>query len=189
MKRLALITITVVLSVLLLAGSAPSVAESSRGLRGHVAFGTQWAGGMDIFIDFHVREVNPITHRAVGAVSWRIWHPWHEDFPFEGWRYLEARASCVAFHEDVNGSRSAILVSRIVRKTGWGQGEPGEYAYWWLHDSETGDQLAINYFQHDDPLTPEDEFYEFFPRGKPPKCERFPFVFWSDLEIGDLAIQ
>ena len=189
MKKCALITLSLVVLVLVLTGSAPSLASSSHSARGHVAFHADWAGGMDIFIDFDVREVNPATHRARGTVSWRIWHPWHEDFPFEGWRYLDARASCVAISEDNDGNHSAILVSRIVRKTGWGQGEPGEYAYWWLNDSEAGDQQAINYYRQDDPATPEDEWYEFFPRGKPPKCAPFPFVFSSDFELGDLAIQ
>ena len=181
MKRLALITVIVVVSVLSLVGSAPSVAVSSRGMRGHVAFGTEWAGGMDIFIDFDVREANPHTHRAWGPVSWKIWHKvW-------GWREVKAHAACVLFGEEPG---EAILVARIFHKTGWGQGEPGEYAYWWLTDSEDGDLHRIKYYRLDDPETPEDEWYEFFPRGRPPDCEFFtttePPV---GITMGDLAIQ
>jgi hypothetical protein len=135
---------------------------------------------MDIFIDFDVREVNSDNHRATGPVRWRIWH---EE---RGWRKVDANAACVQFDED---EQTAILVSRIVRKSGWGQGKPGEYAYWWLHDSEEGDQHGINYYRLDDPTTPEDEWYEFFPRGRAPDCEYFDlFEPPVDIGLGDLAI-
>jgi hypothetical protein len=136
---------------------------------------------MDIFIDFDVRQVNPDTYEAVGPVQWKIWHAaW-------GWREVDAQATCVNIDREAG---EAILVSRIVRKSGWGVGEPGEYAYWWLRDSEAGDQHSINYYRLDDPTTPENEWYEFFPRGRPPACEPFDrFEPPVDIDLGDLAIR
>jgi hypothetical protein len=138
---------------------------------------------MDIFIDFDVREVDPDTQTATGSVEWKIWH---EEM---GWRAVDARATCVQFGQDGDGNPTTVLVSRIVRQTGWGQGEPGEYAYWWLRDSADGDLHSINYYRPFDPDHPED-FQEFFPRGQAPDCEEFPFFEPPEvMDLGDLAIE
>jgi hypothetical protein len=181
MNKRFLIVLVLVAVLPLLGGAAPTLADSPRVIQGQTGIQGPWAGGMDIFIDFDVREVNPHTHRAWGPVSWKIWHKeW-------GWREVKARAACVFFGEEMG---NAILVSRIVHKTGWGQGEPGEFAYWWLTDSEGGDLHRINYYRLDDPDTPEDEWYEFFPRGRPPDCEFFtPTEPPIGIAMGDLAIQ
>ena len=103
---------------------------------------------------------------------------------------MDAHATCVLFGAAVGEDpESAILVSRILRKTGWGQGEPGEYAYWWLRHSEV-DQHGINYYRLDDPATPEDGGYEFFPRGRGPSCEYLELAEPPvDVGLGDLGIQ
>jgi len=173
MKKRILILLMFMTLPLMVGGSAPALADYQRTVVGLAVFHAPWEGGMDIFIDLDVREVSSDTHRATGPVSWRIWH---EEW---GWREVDAYASCVQIDEEAG---EAILVSRIVRKTGWGQGEPGEYAYWWVHDSGEGDQFAINYYSMD-------PFYEFFPRGRPPDCECFDQVEPPiDFELGDLAI-
>jgi len=133
---------------------------------------------MDIFMDFDVREVNPDTHKAKGSCSWTIWH---EEL---GWRQLDAHPTCVVFDED---TQTAVFVSRIVHKTGFGDGEKGEYAYFWVRDGDPDDpdQWSSKIYQ-------ADPFYEFWPKGKPPACEYFdpadigrPIL---DVELGDLAI-
>lgn len=184
MKKRILILLILSALHLMLGASVPALAESPRGIVGRIVLRAPWAGGMDIFIDFNVREVNPDTHEATGSCNWKIWHKeW-------GWRAVDATATCVLFGEDVGGDpQTAILVSRIETKTGWGQGEPGEYAYWWLRDSEEGDQFSINYYRLDDPNTEEDEWYEFFPAGSPPDCAYFESTEPSlDFERGDLTI-
>ena len=176
MKKRNLMLLVSVALPLMLAGSAPALAGSPRGIVGHIAFQAPFEGGMDLFVDFDVHEVNPDTHKATGSCSWTIWH---EEM---GWRQLDAHPTCVLFDE---GSQTAVFVSRIVHKTGFGQGEPGEYAYFWVRDGDP-DQWSSKIYQ----ATP---FYEFWPRGKPPTCEYFDP---SDLgrpifsvELGDLAIR
>jgi hypothetical protein len=178
------IAVLALLAVFLVLGASPhSVAGSERGVKGMVGFHGPWAGGMDIFIDFDVREVNPDTQTATGSVSWKIWHQ------EMGWRAVDAHATCVQFGEDEGGNPTVVLVSRIVRKTGWGQGEPGEYAYWWLRDSAEGDLHSINYYRPFDPNHPED-FQEFFPRTLAPDCKEFPFFEPPEvMDLGDLAIE
>ena len=183
MKTRILVLLVLIASLFTLGVSPPSMAESERGVTGTIGFHGPWAGGMDIFIDFDVREVNPDTQRATGSVRWKIWH---EEM---GWRAVNARATCVQFDKDEDDNPTAILVSRIVRKTGWGQGEPGEYAYWWLRDSTEGDLHSINYYRPFDPDHPED-FQEFFPRDHAPDCEGFSFFEPPEvIDLGDLAIE
>jgi hypothetical protein len=188
-KRIVMLLVLAAL-VLALGASLPAWADSPRTIVGRTGEHAPFAGGMDIFISFDVREIDPKTFEAAGPVSWSIYHPWSEQFPFGGWRQVEAQAVCVRFGEDVEGQdpRTAILVSRITRKAGWGQGEPGEYAYWWLLDSPEGDQSAINYYRRDDPDTEENEMYEFFPQGSPPGCEYFETSGARELQVGDLTI-
>jgi hypothetical protein len=185
MRKRLLIPALVLVSVFALGASAPPQDEAPSTLEGLIVFHGPWAGGMDIFIDFNVRQVDPDTYRASGPVRWKIWHK------EMGWRAVDAYASCVRFGEDAAGNPTAILVSRIVRKRGWGVGKFGEYAYWLLTDAPDGDRHSINYYRLDDPSTPEDEWYEFFPRGLPgPRCE--PFDLTEDpvvVGMGDLAIR
>jgi hypothetical protein len=184
MNKRLLVPLVLMLSALTLGASSPALTESPRSIEGLVVFHGPWAGGMDIFIDFDVRQIGHHTQRAFGPVRWKIWHAdW-------GWREVDAYASCVAFGENDVGNPTAILVSRILRKRGWGQGEPGEYAYWLLTDGPEGDLHSINYYRLDDPVTPEDEWYEFFPAGLPPRCEPFdPVEAPTTIDMGDLAIQ
>jgi hypothetical protein len=184
MRRLVASVLVVVASVLLLGAAPPTETGSPRTIEGLIVFHGPFAGGMDIFIDFDVRQIDPYNQRATGPVRWKIWHK------ERGWREVDAVASCVQFGVDEAGNPTAILVSRILRRRGWGQGEPGEYAYWLLRDREEGDLHSINYYRLDDPTTPENEWYEFFPRGLPPRCE--PFNLFEPpvpVDLGDLAIQ
>ena len=124
----------------------------------------------ELWIDFDVKEVSARSHRATGEVIWRIYN---EDM---GWRVVRGHPSCVLFGEDVGEDpHTAVLVTRIQQLDGWGQGLPGEYAFWWLHDNGDNDQFAILDYS-------ADPWYEFFPRGKPPECAYFDP--WLVIDIG-----
>jgi hypothetical protein len=176
MKKRTLILLVLMTLPLMLGGSMPVLAGSSRAIVGHVAFHAPFAGGMDIFLDLDVREVNPDTHEATGSCSWTIWHEGM------GWRQLDAHPTCVVFDED---TQTAVFVSRIVHKTGFGQGKPGEYANFWVRDGDP-DQWSSAIYQ-------ADPFYEFWPRGKPLACEHFDPADLGrpifDVELGALAIR
>lgn len=63
-------------------------------------------------------------------------------------------------------------MSRIVSRTGWGWGEPGEYAKFWVRDGGMpggeGDQWIMQSYQF------EPEWIEFWPADvPPPDCESF----------------
>lgn len=175
MKKRILILLLLMTLPLILGGSTPALAGSPRAIVGHTAFWAPFAGGMDIFLDLDVREVNPDTHEATGSCSWTIWH---EEM---GWRQLDAHPTSVVFDE---GTQTAVFVSRIIHKTGFGEGEPGEYAFFWVRDGDP-DQWGSAIYQ-------ADPFREFWPRGNPPACEYFdpadlgrPIL---DVELGALAI-
>lgn len=145
----------------------------SRGITGKVSFPAppEWGNELDLWIDFDLQEVNTSNHQAAGEIKWRIWNK------EAGWRELNSQPSCVLFGEDVGQDPdTAIVVACIKHKEGWGDGLPGEYAYWWLRDGGDDNLMAIlNY--SDDP------WYEFFPKGRPPACEFFePGLF---IEIGE----
>jgi hypothetical protein len=74
MKARILITLVLMGLLLTIGGSAPVLATSPRGIVGRIGFHGPWPGGMDIFIDFDVREVNPDKHNAMGSCMWMIWH-------------------------------------------------------------------------------------------------------------------
>jgi hypothetical protein len=173
-KRILILLMLVTVPLGLAAASADSEAPG-RKVTGDAWFTAPWEGGMTIWLSLDIREVNPKTHRATGQVNWKIWHDeW-------GWRELDAHPSCVLFGADVDEDpNTAIFVSRIVHKSGWGEGEPGEYAYWWVRDGEP-DQFGINYFSFD-------PFLEFWPRGKPTACAYFSPGMLHDLQ-GDLVVE
>ena len=89
----------------------------------------------------------------------------------------------VAFGEH-EGAPAAAFVAEITRVSGWGQGVPGEYAYYWVRDGGTparqGDQFAINYYSLD-------PFYEFYPAGAPPTGAYFTPFLAIDLLGGNRA--
>jgi hypothetical protein len=157
------ILILMMIMVILLAAIPMTQAKTSRGISGSVSFPAppEWGVELDLWIDFDLREVNASTHRATGEIDWRMWN---EEL---GWRQLDSHPVCVLFGEDVGeDADTVIVVTRIQQKEGWGDGLPGEYAYWWLRDDGDNDQMAILDYSYD-------PWYEFFPRGKAPDCEYF----------------
>ena len=123
----------------------------------------QW-GGVAVSLRFDVREVNPETHEAAGFVDWRNFQPQPPDGePY--WKAVDGDARYIFFGADVPGGdpNTVVVIPQITSKLGWGQGEPGEYGYFWFRDGgETEpDQWGMRYYSMD-------PWYEFYPAGQPP---------------------
>jgi hypothetical protein len=186
MKKRKVILLALIAVLVLFAGSTTALALYNRRITGHVGFFVpEWGPpsnpGVAISMYYDVRELGK-SGRARGQVSWMIYH---EDM---GWRHVDSRPICVVFGEH-EGKSAAVFVARIVNKVGWGPGEPGEYAYYWVRDGGTpgseGDQWGSKSYQYD-------PFIEFWPADDPPPCEYYvpdhppqPI----DVQGGDLVIR
>jgi hypothetical protein len=119
-----------------------------------------WGGEFHVWNKGEIKEINPLTHAARGKYNWTIFNP---EF---GWRSAKSDVICVAYGQD---GHNAAFIARITEINGWGQGVPGEYAYFWLKDGKStgeSDASAVNYYSFD-------PFYEFWPAGDPPDCNYF----------------
>ena len=181
MKR----SITLVLVMLLMlvvgaAGAPPAYAYTQHKVTGHVEFPLfEWAPGLRIWFYFDVREVSPRNHEAAGAVNWAIYNP--AETPV--WRYVSSTPVCAAFKDS-----SAVMVVKLREVRGWGAGEPGQFARFWVRDGGKAgphtDQWGLQSYN-------EAEFIEFWPADQPPDCtSKFDFDWPTpvDIERGDLAI-
>ena len=168
MKRRILILLVLVVALFAFTGSTSISSRRRRGITGSVGFyvpewGPPQARGVRIWMHYNVREIGRKRRRASGQVSWMIYNE------LLGWRYVDSSPVCVVFgkHE---GKPAAVFVSRIVNKIGWGPGEPGEYAYYWVRDGGTpgseGDQWGATNYQYE-------PFIEFWPADDPPPCKYF----------------
>jgi hypothetical protein len=179
-KRALFIVSVLAIALLLLGGTTSALAKSHRKITGDFYFPSPpaWGVDLDIWLTLSIHEVDPSTGEARGNCNWRIYH---EEW---GWRELEAQLVSVAFGEH-DGAPAAAFVAEITAVSGWGQGVPGEYAYFWVRDGGTparkGDQFAINYYSLD-------PFYEFYPAGTPPACTYFTPFLAIDLAGGNLVI-
>ena len=168
--------------------------ESQRGIQGelHIPGVEPW-GGVTVSMDVDVQETDAAAHTASGHVNWRNYQP----DPPEGdthWRAVDADARYVFFGADEeNGDpNAAVVIAQLKRQDGWGQGEPGEYAYFWLRDggSEGADQWGMRYFSLD-------PWYEFYPAAAPPVADGYftveemqadDAVLPLDVEVGGVTI-
>jgi hypothetical protein len=82
-------------------------------------------------------------------------------------------------------AQAAIVISQITEKTGPGEGEPGEYACFWVRDSDAADQFGIHYYSD---FHPEVGFKEYFPADELPLLEYAEPVKVIDVENGELTI-
>ena len=181
MRKRVLLTLSMLALVLgLFGGSTAVLAHAHRKITGDFYFEAppEWGIDLDLWITLNVHELDPITGEAKGNCSWKMYH---EEM---GWRELEADLVSVAFGEH-EGAPAAAFVSKITSASGWGQGVPGEYAYFWVRDGGTparrGDQFGINYYSLD-------PFYEFFPAGDPPDIAYFTPFLAIDILDGNLVI-
>jgi len=125
----------------------------------------------NLAISFHadVQEINPTTHEAQGAVNWVIYSPTPQDGG-SGWRVLESQAKYAIFGAEIPGADpdTVVLITQITAHNGWGQGKPGEYAYFWLKD---GGKTAAD--QWGDVSYKLDPWTEYFPANEPPSVANY----------------
>ena len=123
-----------------------------------------------------MREVNPESHAAAGTVRWGVY-----DVLQRQWKLVKADAKYVFF--DASGQRALVLAA-ITEKSGEGEGEPGEYASFWVHDAAQ-DQFGMHYFSD---YHPEVGYKEFFPADQLPPLEYAEPGEVIAVETGDVAV-
>jgi hypothetical protein len=162
-------------------GEALAVApvSSQRAVNGQFGFPSPRAWGVDLWItqDFAVREVDSATHSAAGKVNWGVY-----DVLARQWKLIKADARYVFFDD---GGQNALVLSQITEKGGEGEGEPGEYAAFWVHDSGKQDQFGMFYYSD---FHPDLGFKEFFPADDLPPLEYAAPAEVIAVEIGDVVI-
>jgi len=173
-------------------GAAPD--ENLRRVSGEIYLPgvPQW-GGVTISMDFDFAELDPETHEAAGYINWHNVMPNAEE-GMPTWKGVESEVKYVLFGEDFEAGEpnAVVVITQIVSKEGWGQGEPGQYAYFWMRDgAEAGpDQWGMRYYSFD-------PFQEFYPEESPPLAEGYftveamqadDPVLPLDVELGDIAL-
>jgi hypothetical protein len=152
----------------------------------------QW-GGVTVSMDFDFAELDPETHEATGYIDWHNVMPNAEEGT-PTWKGVESEARYIFFGEDVEGGEpdAVVVITQIASKGGWGQGEPGQYGYFWFSDGgEAGpDQWGMRYYSFD-------PFQEFYPADSPPVDDGYftaedmhadgP-VLPLDVELGDIEL-
>lgn len=179
-KRILMVLVLV--AVLTLVGSRFAQATAFRRVEGDVAYRSppEWYidPPLKIWMHYDVQQIGR-SHHVSGQVSWMMYSE------TDGWRYLDSRPTCMVIGEH-EGKPSAVIVTQIVERIGWGWGEPGEYAYFWVRDGGTpgseGDQWGMAYYSFD-------PFTEFYPANDPPPCEYFTPFLQIAIEGGDLDIR
>jgi hypothetical protein len=194
-----LFTILLLLAALVLSACQPirpqAVSGALRHVQGEIFLPgvPQW-GGVSVSMRIDFSEVNPTTHEATGFINWRNFQPQ----PPSGetyWKVVDSDVRYVFFGVDVaNGDpNTVVVITQLKAKEGWGQGEPGEYGYFWFRDgAEDGtDQWGMRYYSFD-------PWYEFYPADKSPveagyftlaEMQADDPVLPLTVEIGGLTIQ
>lgn len=162
MKRCTWI-VTVLLVALLLATGSAFAGDGSGEITGGINLEPpNWGAYFRVWVNFDVHEVNASTHEADGMIRAQVYTPMF------GWKRLWYQAECVSFGE-VEGNPAAIVVAKIVRRTGWDDvpnpGDPGEYLRWQVVDGGTpgrnGDSFTIEYYDYANFI----EYWPEFPDG------------------------
>ena len=174
------ITICVVLASLLLSGCQPLVLQDSsdleaempalRTVQGEIYLPSvpEW-GGTTVTMDFDFAELDPDVHTAAGYINWRNVIPGLAAGE-PHWKAVESEVKYVFFGEDVPGQdpHCFAVLTQITDKQGWGEGQPGDYAYFWFRDGVDGmaDQWGMKYYSFD-------PFAEFYPAAEAPVGEGY----------------
>jgi len=200
-KRTMFIVVVVVILVMLVTASvALAKSHSFHKVTGRPYFLVEAWGNTEIRNRIVVKE-NPLTQALKGKITVKITNPYVEDA-----RYYETTPVCANYYEDENGTPWVILVHRITADgvSGWGPGEPFEYAKWKIHDSREpggeGDTMYLAYecydpnFQNtcdtDGDGVGDAPYDEFWPAdGEPPTCDDTDFdVFPLEVDGGNIVI-
>jgi len=176
------IFVLVILMGLMLVSTSPAFALSrvirSIKVNSYFIAPPDWGGEYHVWMQGRIINMNQTSHKAIGNFNWQIYNP------ELGWRALNSELVCVVYSPD---GASAAFISRITNVIGWGQGVPGEYAYYWVKDGKLpgggGDAFAINYYSYD-------PFIEFWPIGPPPDCNYFdPGEYAIPTESGEIIFR
>ena len=200
-KRMTILVIAAfVIAMLTTASIAVAKAASFSKITGHSYFFIEDWGNTEIWNRFVVNE-NARTHALSGLITVKITNP-YVDVP----RSYETTPVCVNTYNGEDGSNWAILVHRITAKgvSGWGPGEPLEYAKWKIHDTGLadgeGDLMYLAYECYDPNFentcdtdgdgigdAPYDEFWPA--DGEPPACDDTSFdIFPLEVDEGNIVI-
>ena len=137
MKERIVLVLLLAAVFLLPGGAAPALAGGMRGVTGGIHF-TASAFGMEGWMRFDVHATEP------GDLA-RGWVRWQEYSEANGWRRVVAHPVCVAFGESADAP-AAVVVVQIDSRSGWGEGDAGQYVPVWVRDGGTpgwnGDQFA-----------------------------------------------
>ena len=182
-RRMTVALVTLVTLIIGIAWAPPAQARSQRTITGNVEFPiSAWEPGLRIWFHFDVQEVRPADHQATGYVSWTIYSP------SLGWRYVSGTPTCAAFDKDRGDQSTAVIVVELRSKRGWGAGQPGEFARFWVRDGgqpgHQGDQWGLQSYD-------EANFIEFWPATEEPNCTSKFYFDWPtpvDIEGGNLTI-
>ena len=162
--------------------SPAEIAAKLYALQGDIHFMVPAWGNIAISIHLDVSQVDPTTHAASGPVNWTIYSPTPQEGG-TGWRGIDSQAKYALFGAEIPGADpdTVVLIMQITAQRGWGQGKPGEYAYFWFKDSgqPTGDQWGnISY--------KVDPWIEFYPADDPPSVADYITV--EQLKQNDPAL-
>src|SRR5512136_2981507 len=113
----------VVMMVLLLASSAPAWADSPGKVTGGFHF-TAAAFGMEGWMRSDVHATGP----GDLATGWLRWQEYNQT---DGWRHVVAHPTCVTFGESADAP-AAVFVVQIDSRSGWGEGDAGQYIKFWM---------------------------------------------------------
>jgi hypothetical protein len=198
-------TMMIAIILLVLAMLATASVTLAKKLTYHKITGSSYSlveswGNTEIWTTIEIKE-KPLPHALKGKITVKITSPYEQ-----GVRYYETTPVCANFGQDKNGTPWAILVHRITADgvSGFGPGEPGEYAKWKIRDSQApggrGDAIYLAYECYDESFAntcdtdgdgvgdaPYDEFWPA--NGVPPACDDTNFVD-DPLEVdeGNLVI-
>ncbi len=202
MKKRITVLVIVVLVLAMLATASIALAKnlSLSKITGRPYYFMETWGNTEIWNRIVVKE-NPKTHALKGLITVKITNPFDE-----GARYYETTPVCLSTYKGEDGSNWAILVHRITAKgvSGWGPGEPFEYAKWKIHDTGLpggeGDTMYLAYecndpnFQNtcdtDGDGVGDAPYDEFWPANEPPPaCDNTDFDdFPLEVDGGNIVI-
>jgi hypothetical protein len=202
MKKRTIIVVIILIVLAMLATASITLAKTItfNKITGHSYMLVEDWGDTEIWTGIVVKE-NPLNQALKGKITVRITSLYEV-----GVRYYETTPVCVNFYQDENGTPWAILVHRITADgvSGFGSGEPYEYAKWKIHDTQApkgqGDTTYLAYECYDPSWentcdtdgdgvgdAPYDEFWPA--DGEPPTCEDTNFVdFPLEVDEGNIVI-
>jgi hypothetical protein len=169
MKARIVFVVVLVAMLLLPGGATPALADGMSGITGGIHFMAS-AFGIEGWMRFDVHATKP----GDSASGWLRWQEYSES---NGWRRLVAHSICVTFGES-QGAPAAVFVVQIDSKSGWGDGEAGQYILFWVRDGGTPGRNGDRFTTLDWP-----------PQWTAPACEyrEADFIF-ATIDEGNLVI-